>query len=196
MEKERYRIERSNIVMCEPMPFNQHWEARVAVPIDELDVGEALIPNFTSFRPGDLVNICAFEKNDWRRLKEIAAFRIVSCDDKRIEAIMVSDIIKVSERKPAQQVVSEVKLEIVQTGRAFEVRDQFGNTLDSFVERSQAEAFMGQQPGQLKPQVKDDRSAWKINRTPQGRFLVQNDKGEPMKEFKKREEAEEFLKAA
>lgn len=139
-----YRIPRSDLCMSDAMPFSQHWEARVAVPISEIsDMGEALVAAYSSLRPGDLVNICSYTKNDWTRLAEVATYRIVKRDNMRVYAMQIGQTSKVSEDKVNEKIDDAIELEVVKVGNAFEVRDKKTTaTLDVFVSQEQADAYV------------------------------------------------------
>ena len=140
-----YRIPTGDICMSEGMPFSQHYEARIPVPLSEIeeDPGLALHGAHGSMHPGDQVIVCSFERvgNDWRRLKEVATYRIVA-KGKFLEAIRVSKITTVPAAKPIPIGAPLVELDIVTVGNNnFEVRDRAGNVVEQFGDRQQAEEF-------------------------------------------------------
>lgn len=144
-----YLIPRHDICMSDPMPFNQHWDARVPVPIADVgDVGKALHSAFASLRPGDRVDIASFADRAWTNAVEFATFRVTSLDDDVIKVIQIGDTVKVPKAKPASAKPADDQLEVVTVkGGAFEVRDGKGNTLETFVSRKQAEDFKRQSSG-------------------------------------------------
>ena len=137
-----YRIPRSDICMADAMPFHQHWEARVPVPIKEVgDVGLALHAAFSSIKPGDEVVLCAFDKHDWLHMIELATYRITSTDDNRIKVVQVGEIVAVPKAKKIKALAPGEPLDIKEVNGTFQVRDGKGNVIETFVERKQAEAF-------------------------------------------------------
>lgn len=148
-----YKIPRSDLCMSDAMPFSQHWEARIPVTIEAMgDAGEALTAAYSSLRPGDSVSICAFTKNDWARLAEIATFRIVKRDHTRIYAMQIGSTLKVSEDKVNAKIDDTIELEVVKVGSAYEVRDKRTTaTLDVFVSKEQAEAYVAREEAKNKP---------------------------------------------
>lgn len=196
-----YRINRNDLCMSDPMPFSQHWEARVTVPIDSIeDMGAALHPCISSLRPGDLVNVCSFEKHDWQRLKEVASFRVVSVDNVKVETVQITETIKVPARTANEEAAHQPVLRVVEVRGAFEVRDEKGNCLEAFVERDQAEAFIrtGKAGVEKKPAAAEtglDKSELEIKRGFQGKYIVKNKAGEIVKEFRNKAEAEAFMAA-
>lgn len=137
-----YRLPRTDICMSESMPFNQHWEARVPLPIAKIDdIGLALHAVYASFRVGDLVNVCAFESRSWETLIEVASFRVHNLDNGRIKVLQIGETVKVPKTKTDARVKPGEPLNVVPVNGTFEVRDGKGSTIETFVDRKQAEAF-------------------------------------------------------
>jgi hypothetical protein len=195
-----FLIPRNEMCMSDPMPFAQHWEVRIPVPISSIDnMGQALQTGYSSFRPGDLVNVCAFERNTWERLTEIASFRIVSCDANKIEVVQVTETIKV----PAKRAVTREEIaathEVVKMGTAFEVRDGLGNVLDAFISHDQAKAFIESLQNKAEKPVKSEAKPigdLAIKRGFAGKFIVTTKDGEVVKEFPNKAAAEEYISVA
>ena len=195
-----YPIPRSDMCMSDPMPFSQHWDARVPVPISSIDdIGRSLQAAYTSLKPGDLVHMCSFERNDWTRLTEVASFRVVSCDNSVIETVQVSDTIKVPAKRVESGAEIAAKYEIIKMGHAFEVRDGHGNTIEVFVAHDQAVAFIETMKNKSRPNapsLSTGRGDLSIKRGFAGKFIVTNQSGEPVKEFPNKAAAEQFISAA
>lgn len=195
-----YPIPRSDMCMSDPMPFSQHWEARIPVPISSIDdMGRSLQAAYTSLKPSDLVHICSFERNDWTRLTEVASFRVVSCDNGKIETVQVSDTVKVPARKVASNAEVAAEYEIIKMGHAFEVRDGHGSTLEVFVAHDQAATFietMKAKAGGQAPPPPPAHTGLAIKRGFAGKFIVTNQSGESVKEFPNKASAEQFIAAA
>jgi hypothetical protein len=137
-----YRIPRADICMGEAAQFGQRWEARVPVPISKIDdIGLALHSAFSSFRVGDLVNVCAFDDRGWTALTEIGSYRIQSLDHDRIKTVQVGEIVKVPKPKAPGALKPGEKLNVVAVNNCFEVRDPKGNVIETFVDRKQADTF-------------------------------------------------------
>jgi hypothetical protein len=146
-----YRIPRSDIVMSDPMPFNQHWEARVSVPIDEIgDVGLALHSAYAAFRVGDKVNICAFATRDWQEMTEVAEFRIHSLANSRVRTMRVGATAKVPKEVSPKVGAPGAPLTVKPADNVFNVCDG-DHVVEVFVERKQAEAFARQNSPSGKP---------------------------------------------
>ena len=128
-----YRIPRADMVMSDPMPFNQHWEARIPVPISfiEDDAGLAFHAAFTSLQPGDSVTVCAFERaaGKWGYVKEVAEFRVTEKNESTIRAVRVGDVFEVPAPKKNEIIGGVIALDIVPVRGAFEVRDRRGNVV-------------------------------------------------------------------
>lgn len=145
-----YRIQRQDLCMSDAAPFNQHWEARMAQPIAKTDMEAALQPCVQSLRAGDLINVTAYSKPDWRVMTEVASFRVVSVAQK-IRLIQIgetvtipSEVLDVAERE-------NVRLRVVQIGSVFIVEDEKGNQIENFVDREQAEVFKRREEGRPRP---------------------------------------------
>ena len=195
---DNYRIARADMCMSDPMPFSQHWEARVTVPIDSIeDIGLALQAGFSSLRPGDLVNICSFDKLDWRHLVETASYRIASCDHGKIEAVQVSETVKVRAPKRNEIASDTVKLKVVTNGNSYEVRDQMGNSLEVFVTEQQAKDFISHTSTvSAKEDNSKNEDGMVLKRGFQGKYVVKNKAGEILKEFPNKAAAEAYMTSA
>lgn len=194
--KKDYIIPRNDMCMSDAMPFSQHWEVRVPVPIEELNFNTALQACYAVLKSGDLINVCSFERNggDWKRLREVVSLRVVAVENRKIETCLVSEIVKIKENKDDPAHVSNAPLEIVKVGNAYEVRDGGGHTLEAFVDEGQAKAFRDRHgPKAMAQAVEVDRSKWTITRGFQGRSIVRNEEGEVIREFRKKEDAEAFV---
>ena len=137
-----YRISRAEICMTDPAPFAQHFEARIAIPIaDVSDMGIALNNAYSMIKPGDLINVCAYESRAWEAVTEVATFRVVATDKERLRLFQIGQTVKIP---PAARVLPKPELtplKVVKVGRSFEVRDGKGNIIEAFVDEKQAEAF-------------------------------------------------------
>lgn len=137
-----YPIPRSDICMSDAMPFSQHWEARVPVPIKEIgDVGHALHAAYSSLRPGDSITICSFESKNWTHLLEVANFRIASMENSKIEVLQVGGITRFTAPKKEVKIARGDPLLVIPVNNTYEVRDEIGNTLEVFVDKRQADDF-------------------------------------------------------
>lgn len=197
MEKKDFVIPRHDICMCEAMPFNQHWEARIPVPIEEVNFNIAFQQIYTSLKAGDLVRVCYFDRNggEWGRLREVVSVNIVDVANRKIETVFATDILKVKDSRDDPQNVKNVSLEVVKVGNAFEVKDTNGNTIEVFVEEEQANEFKKRNTPKALIDARDvDRSKWTITRGFQGRKTIKNENGEVVRSFKTQEEAEHFIK--
>jgi len=145
-----YLIQRHNICMSDPSPFNQHWEARVSVPLAGLDVAAALQPCASVLKSGDLINIAAFTQSDWQVLTEVAAFRVTSVHG-RVKVLPVGDIARVPEEDISIAESATVRLHITQNGSAFTVEDESGNHLETFIDAQQAAEFIAREERRVRP---------------------------------------------
>lgn len=183
--------------MSDPMPFSQHWEVRIPMRIDAIgDLGAALQNSYTSFKPGDLIQVSSFTTRDFVRLLEVADFRVVSCNSFKLETVQVTETVKVPEVRPEYDPASQQNLEIREVRGAFEVCDQLGNIIELFTEKKQAEVFIENYRKITTPVVQpkaEDRSRWIVKKTVSGKWCVRNSDGELIKEFSRRDEAEAFL---
>ena len=138
-----YRIPAHDICMGDPAPFGQRWEARVPLPLKDVgDIGKALHTRYGDFRPGDLVNVCAFDSLQWNHLLEVAAFRVASVDHNEVAVVAVGKPVAVPKPDPKVEADAASNLVIAQNKNAFEVRDERGNVIDVFVDRKQAVDFI------------------------------------------------------
>lgn len=190
-----YLIPRSDMCMTDPMPFCQHWEARVSVPIASIDnVGAALRDAYDALKAGDLVNISAFEDKMWLKLTESAAFRVVSCIDKRVQVVQVSPTVIVRPGESKQDSPPEMELSVIKVRGAYEVRDPLNNTLDAFVDEEQAKSYVrvAQNPSSVKID-EGGKEVLTVSRGFGGKFIVRNSVGALVREFPNKTQAEEFV---
>jgi hypothetical protein len=190
-----YRIPRSDICMSDAMPFNQHWEARIPVPIEELgDLGTAFHSAFGSLLPGDQIEVCSFERvgGDWRRLLEIATFRIVEKTAERAEAVRVGKVFSVPEPMAKISETTVSQLVIVDVGKAFEVRDAAGNIIEQFVDKAQAEVFRDREMARGMKGV----AGLSVKRVFGGKFNVIDSGGGVLGEFGNKAAAEAYISKA
>lgn len=189
-------IQAGDICMASPeAPFSTHWEARIPVPLATIkDMGRSLQRRFATINPGDLVNVTAYSDKHYRRVTEIASFRIVAKEDGRLYAVQVSETVKVPEPKPAAASDNASRLEVVTLGKAHEVRDHLNNTIEVFVDRAQAEAFVAQANGTAASSGGGPakREAYTVKRGFAGKWRVVNEADELVREFATRAEAEAF----
>src|SRR5687768_14272539 len=119
-KKARYIIPRGDIAMSDAMQFSQHFEVRLPFSIEKVeDLGASLQNCYTMLKAGDLLNVCAYENAKYERLTEVATFRVVSCNAKRIETYQISDVVKIPAQAPEDSPTAHINLEIVKTGNAF-----------------------------------------------------------------------------
>lgn len=193
----QYVIPRTDICMSDPMPFSQHWEVRIPVTIDMLgSLGAALQNSYMQFKPGDLVQVAAFTDKDFKRLLEVADFRIVSCNARTLEAVQITETVRVPAVLPENDPASQQNLVIKEVRGAFEVNDQLGNTLDAFVDKKQAQAFIDSYrkiTAPAKPATVQDRSGWQVRKSVNGKWTVRDAEGALIQEFSRREEADTFI---
>lgn len=193
-----YIIPRTDICMADPMPFSQHWEVRVPIPLDQLNLGVALQNSFSQFKPGDLIQVTSFADKNYVRLCETADFRVVSCNSRKIEAIQITETIKVPAILPEDDPKSQQNLQIVCIRGAFEVQDGLGNVIELFVDEQQAKKFIEDYKRITAPTTParpavEDRSGWSVKKSVNGKWVVRNAAGELVKEFSRRDEAEAFI---
>jgi hypothetical protein len=196
-----YQIPRVDICMADPMPFSQHWEVRIPLSIFDIDLGKALQNSYSQFKPGDLIQVCSYRDKTWSRLTETADFRIVSCNSLKLEAVQITETVKVPAASPEFDPTSKQNLHIVETKGAFEVKDGIGNVIELFVDRQQAEAFIksyGDITGQPQQEAAaqkaaEDRAGWYVKKSVSGKWTVRNAAGELLREFSSKTEAEEFI---
>ena len=98
-----FRLRPGDLCMSEAMPFQQHHEAKVVVPI-----ADCLTPTFflnikDRLRPGDKVTICRFADHTAQRLAETADLRIVEKSNDGVRLHLIGEIVEI----PAADAVSE-----------------------------------------------------------------------------------------
>lgn len=147
-----YLIQRHDLCMTDPAPFNQHWEARIAVPVSSIDIGKALQPCGSALRAGDLVNITSFTRRDWLVMTEVASFRVAS-NASKVVVVQVGNTVAVPEHDVNRAENETVRLAIVQVGAAYIVQDEKGNDLETFVDMAQAETFKQREERRVRPVV-------------------------------------------
>jgi len=137
----QHRIPTSDICMADAMPFQQHYEARIAIPMKDVgDMGLALHGACATLKAGDQVIVCAYKKRDWQVMTEIAVFRIVE-NNNRIKTIQVGTTLSVPTPTTVVTLAPGQKLVVVPRDSVFDVQDGKGNVVETFVDRKQAEAF-------------------------------------------------------
>ena len=189
-----YVIPRSDMCMSDPMPFSQHWEARVPVPLEEIeDMGAALQMACASMRPGDLVFVCSFEDKNWHVLTGTQAFRILSVAERRVHAATVSEITRFGNVKPLVNAPAPTKLHIAQVGNSFEVRDDKENPLEIFISKEQAESYIRNQPKADPTAEVTDFSGYELKRGIAGKWIVKDAKGGLVREFPRKTDAEQWM---
>lgn len=197
-DPKNYVIPRTDLCMSEAMPFNQHWEARISVPIADIkDMGNALQSAVAVMKPGDLLNVCSFANHNWDRLMETAQFRIVSGSQRRVLAVQVTDTVKVPEDVVLVKASEVLKLSIEKIGNSWQVKDSRGSIVEVFVEEKQATEFVAREEAKMLREIdkKIDKTGWTVNRGLAGKFIVKNKAGEPIREFLGKAEAEAYLEA-
>jgi hypothetical protein len=143
-------IQRHNLCMSDAAPFNQHWEARLTGTLEGADVGAALQPCISSVKPGDLVNVTAYEDYTWSRMTEVQSFRVVAVSDK-VEVLAVSKLFSVPADKPkVDEGTTPVKYDVVEENGSWVVKDHMGKDVESFTDKVQAEAFKIREEGRAK----------------------------------------------
>lgn len=190
-------ISRNDMCMTDPMPFSQHWEVRTERPIDLIEnMGDALREGYSSFKAGDLVNVSSYQDRTWKRLTQVASYRIIACEDKKVHVAQVSEVVKVL--PPSQAVVppEDRDLNVVKVRNAYEVRDESGNTIEAFVDKDQAADFVRVSTTPTAVNTTEKTSGvLTVSRGMAGKFLVRNEEGALVREFSRKSEAEEFVNA-
>jgi hypothetical protein len=193
-----FRIPGNDICMSDAMPFSQHWEVRIPVPLAEVaDLGGALHARYSSIQQGDLLNICSFDSKHWLRLKEVASFRVVAKTSERLFTHQITETIRIPDNvlRAAEEKIPELK--VVQFNKAFEVRDQKENVIDIFVDADQAKAFIANGRGaktpepQAQPPKQSDLRVEFNKRTK--KHVVLNANSETVREFELESAAREYV---
>ncbi len=152
-----YRIPRADLIMAEAMPFQQHWEARVPVPIDKLgDLGLAFHNAFSSIRLGDRIDVCFFEQmkvvsgETEGVMRETATFRVTSRDleKSRMEVVQIGETFKIAPPKVLKPNTPRVEMHKVKVAeKAWDIRDNLGNVIEQVGSAAQASEFIRSQIG-------------------------------------------------
>ena len=75
---ETYKFKPDQVAMCDAMPFQQHFEARCEMPLDDLELDQCF-HNISNFEVGDQITVCAYmPSTDWQQLMEVGTCRVVS----------------------------------------------------------------------------------------------------------------------
>jgi hypothetical protein len=139
------------------MEAGQHWE--VQVPISVKDIGDyaiALRPCFASLRRGDFVRITGFERvggDAYGRAIETLEVIVSARDEGRnlLEVVPTGEINVLPRYAPpgAGEARTPGELRVVRSGAAYDVQDVLGNSIDLFVEKSQAVEFADRENARL-----------------------------------------------
>jgi hypothetical protein len=147
-----FRIPANDICMSDAMPFQQHWEIRIPVPLTEVaDLGDALHSRYSAIQQGDLLRICSYESKHFLQVKEVAHFTVIAKTSERLFTYQTGATDKIPDRVREAAVEKVPELKIVQFNKAFEVRDQKENVIDIFVDDAQAKAFIASGRGASAP---------------------------------------------
>jgi len=142
-----YRLKGKDFASCEGMPFQQHFEARVDRPLDDLDLHEFFRDLQSALRVGDQVTVCAYMDNTWQVLMEVGTCRVIEKDarDKRITGAWIGKPYEVP--KPDMEKKSfkakERKLTIKKEfGGGFTVQDDKGAVIERVKTKKEAEDYV------------------------------------------------------
>lgn len=194
-----YRIPRQDMTMISPeAAFNNHWEARIPVPIADIeqDLSWAFHAGYAGLWPGMKIVVTTFSRVgtswDTSEMQEEASYRVTRKDDDKIYLVRTSEVftLKHEDAPPAPPEIRENYQIVEISPSAFEVQDLAGNSIEMFVERQQAEEFcdrenrrgLGGTPG------------LKIKREFAGRFKVEDSGGQTLQDgFTSKADAEAFI---
>ena len=142
-----FRLKGKDFASCEGMPFQQHFEARVDRPLDDLDMNELFRDLQAALRVGDQVTICAYMDNRWETLMQVGVARIVAKDsrDKNIQGAWVTkpyDVPKPDMEKKAFR-AKERKLTIKKEfGGGFTIQDDRGAVIERVKTKAEASDYV------------------------------------------------------
>lgn len=140
-----FRLKGTNFAQCEGMPFQQHFEARVDRPLDDLDMKEFFRDLQENLRVGDQVTVCAYMRDDWEDLMEIGVCRIIHKAVKEIEAAWTGPIIEVpkpSGKKKAFVNKTQKLYRKKEFGGGFTVQDKEGHVIERFKTKAEADDYI------------------------------------------------------
>lgn len=205
-----YRIPLQDLQSSDEAMFARQWKARIPEPISaiESDLSVAFHSQYASLRPLDFIEVCAVDpmNGEWRdgdnaRALQYARYLIVEKKEKKITAKRIGEITEIfageAEKKPAAEEYPE-ELNIVEvkaegTGGkpnvVYDVRDRKGNTIENFVERSQAEEFKERETARGAAGIR----GLSVQRGFAGRFKVVDSAGDVVREFMSKKDAEDFV---
>lgn len=145
-----FRLSSRDLCQCEAMPFQQHHEARVERPLDDLDLEDFFQNVQANLRVGDEVTVCAYRDNKWDELMEVGVCRIVFMQPKsqggipKVKAVWMGETVKVpDEIKAVPRPEREMKLFIKKEfAGGFIIEDEKGALIERFNTKAEAEAYI------------------------------------------------------
>jgi len=140
-----FRLKPLNFAQCEGMPFQQHFEARVDRPLDDLDMKELFRDLQDNLRIGDQVTVCAYMRDDWDQLMEIGVCRIVHKDNKEIEAAWTQSFTEVPAPSGKKKEFGNKHQKLYRKkefGGGFTVQDEQGNVIERFKTKAEADDYI------------------------------------------------------
>lgn len=132
------------VTMCEAMPFQQHFEARVYGPLDDLDLSQCF-RNISNFEVGDQVTICAYMPfSDWGQLMEVGTARVIAGGKNRgkpPKLAWVSAIFPVPQDADSKNKFENKQQKLYpkkEFGGGFTVQDDKGNVIERVKTKKEA----------------------------------------------------------
>ena len=150
-----FRLKAPNLCSGNVMTFQEHHEARVDRPLDDIDLTEFFMDVQANVRVGDEVTVCAFLDNKWEVLMEVGTVRITEQlrrnDGNRAEtrAVWMGEIYKLP--KHEQREVFEAGEKALQIKKefagGFTVQDDKDAVIERFKTRAEAVDYVARLNG-------------------------------------------------
>ena len=139
----KYRISPSQLCMSDAMPFQQHFEARVAGRDIKDVISDQLFLNVNSnLKVGDEIVLCGYADQTWQTLQQFARLRVTSVSREAIKLLQEGDVVEIPvdmqmEQGKKPESVVEVRRAF---GGTFNVLDKKKDSvLESFKTKAEAE---------------------------------------------------------
>lgn len=143
-----FRLSPKNLCMSDAMPWQQHYEARIA----GRDINDVLTPHLfidvrANLKAGDEVMVCGYSDQTWKRLTQFVRLRIYAVSADGVEFMRDGEVIGIPLRKdePAPKKAAARELDVAKEfGGGFNVIDKkTGHVLEKFKTKKDAEQYAG-----------------------------------------------------
>ena len=140
-----FELKPGNITACEGMPFQQHFEARVDRPLDDLDMDRFFAGLQDMLRIGDQITVCAYFNDRWDQLMQVGVCRIINKANKEIQAAWVGGFVDVPQPSDEKKQFENKERKLYskkEFGGGYTVQDDKGNVIERFKTKAEAHDYI------------------------------------------------------